>query len=410
MADEPHERAFKLLIEEYKSLRDEIGRFQNQQKQLIAAGIAGLGVIGAALLKDPPHIADYADFFLLGPLFFGSISLLFFEAEAGIIRAGYYTGVELRRRAKVLCNGDQGILEWEKFRADHEVTLSKVTKHAQPNFSSFILPKLLLFVLPSFFCFFLFYFQHSPKHNASVPHRLIEAILLLTGIVIAITCLFSFLKVLREDTILNTDAMASDPPELLTAMAAPIQHLQVGAASLNPPPPQGPNVDLYSVFREYIKHEDDLINNRLSWNLTIQGFLFGAYYFSLQKIADIKIGMSQNTIDNPRLVVNNLLHTIHDLKLFLVVVALVGAGVSLATYASVWAARAAIQNLNTLWAPKKELYRPPNVAAEDLPALVGGGLRIAYIVGFLAATVMPVVCFIAWCFLGKDAVIDLYWF
>src|SRR5437763_1604980 len=44
--------------------------------------------------------------------------------------------------------------------------------------------------------------------------------------------------------------------------------------------------DLYRIFRSYIAHEDDLINQRQTWNLTIQGFLFAAYAFSLQKLVE----------------------------------------------------------------------------------------------------------------------------
>ena len=44
----------------------------------------------------------------------------------------------------------------------------------------------------------------------------------------------------------------------------------------------------YAIFRDYLKHEDNLINNRLNWNFTIQGFLFASYTFTIQKIAEIK--------------------------------------------------------------------------------------------------------------------------
>jgi hypothetical protein len=37
-----NDRVFQLLVEEYKSLREEIGRFQNQQKQLIARQLPAL--------------------------------------------------------------------------------------------------------------------------------------------------------------------------------------------------------------------------------------------------------------------------------------------------------------------------------------------------------------------------------
>ena len=30
------------------------------------------------------------------------------------------------------------------------------------------------------------------------------------------------------------------------------------------------DISLYTVYRDYVKHEDDLINNRLNWNFTIR--------------------------------------------------------------------------------------------------------------------------------------------
>src|SRR5262249_24622108 len=48
------------------------------------------------------------------------------------------------------------------------------------------------------------------------------------------------------------------------------------------------HLKLYSAFRDYVKHEDDLTNNRLNWNFTIQGFLFAAYSFSVQKIVEVR--------------------------------------------------------------------------------------------------------------------------
>jgi hypothetical protein len=77
-----NDRVFQLLVEEYKSLREEIGRFQNQQKQLIAAAIAGLAAVGAGLLsQSQTTIVRYPELLLLGPLFFGTLSLLFFRGR-----------------------------------------------------------------------------------------------------------------------------------------------------------------------------------------------------------------------------------------------------------------------------------------------------------------------------------------
>lgn len=37
------------------------------------------------------------------------------------------------------------------------------------------------------------------------------------------------------------------------------------------------NKDQFDQWRDHVKHEDELINHRLTWLLVVQGFLFGAY-------------------------------------------------------------------------------------------------------------------------------------
>src|ERR1051325_2213045 len=44
----------------------------------------------------------------------------------------------------------------------------------------------------------------------------------------------------------------------------------------------------YKIFRDYIEHEDGLIDKRLLWNINIQGFLFATYGFSVQKLAEVQ--------------------------------------------------------------------------------------------------------------------------
>ena len=43
----------------------------------------------------------------------------------------------------------------------------------------------------------------------------------------------------------------------------------------------------YGTLRDYVQHEDGLINTRLSWSLTVHGFLFAIYGVLLGKVADI---------------------------------------------------------------------------------------------------------------------------
>jgi hypothetical protein len=44
----------------------------------------------------------------------------------------------------------------------------------------------------------------------------------------------------------------------------------------------------YKLFREYVEHEDALINNRLTWLITIHGFLYAAYALSVGKYVEVR--------------------------------------------------------------------------------------------------------------------------
>ncbi|MGA2905059.1 MAG: hypothetical protein ABSD98_14595 [Candidatus Korobacteraceae bacterium] len=93
---------------------------------------------------------------------------------------------------------------------------------------------------------------------------------------------------------------------------------------------------LYSVFRDYIKHEDDLINYRLNWNFTIQGFLFAAYSFTLQKVADLHIAVATKTLaECGRL---DLQRAMHNLKCAIYVMAGLGIFVSFFIFIGAFAA------------------------------------------------------------------------
>jgi hypothetical protein len=212
-------------------------------------------------------------------------------------------------------------------------------------------------------------------------------------------------------------------------------------------------LELYKLFRDYVKHEDDLINNRLNWNFTIQGFLFAAYAFSLQKIADVDLGLIRNDI-NPDLVGTiPIVHNTHELRTVMLVTAGVGFCVSIFIYLSVWAARVAIDELEGRWFDLYEAYRkhtprlfvafvtrwrllnicsglssvfcfrwlkllledksynpardkketthgtPPKDNGLGLPGLIGGGSPQAHRFGFQAPSFLPLVFVVGWFFL-----------
>lgn len=46
---------------------------------------------------------------------------------------------------------------------------------------------------------------------------------------------------------------------------------------------------LFNAYRDYVKHEDGLLNQRHNWNLVIQGFLLSAYATVVQKTAEMHV-------------------------------------------------------------------------------------------------------------------------
>src|SRR5215831_731060 len=113
-------------------------------------------------------------------------------------------------------------------------------------------------------------------------------------------------------------------------------------------------IALYGAYRGYLEHEDELINRRLSWNLTLQGFLFAAYGVTLQAI----------TNKSPN----------HDLtkhlSILLYLFPLLGGAVSTLSYMAIYAAQKAIDQLREDW----------NAVAKGLRC-IGRGLPLPYLTG-----------------------------
>ena len=141
------------------------------------------------------------------------------------------------------------------------------------------------------------------------------------------------------------------------------------------------HLSIYATFRSYVQHEDDLINNRLNWNFTIQGFLFAAYTFSLQKISEIRgnLLLHLQTPSIQTTIFNSQVLGLRELRIAMVMIALVGLWVSFWVYMSVSAARIAIEELVGRWHQEYLDYKPnpeggkQNTHGSYLPGLVGGG-------------------------------------
>jgi hypothetical protein len=102
-------------------------------------------------------------------------------------------------------------------------------------------------------------------------------------------------------------------------------------------------LSLYGKFRDYLEHEDDLINSRLTWSLTVHGFLFASYGILLGKIAD-------DFTELQKVGTHILLeeHIISALFLFQVPVAALGLFIGYSSWRAIIASHNAIQHLVTI--------------------------------------------------------------
>ena len=92
----------------------------------------------------------------------------------------------------------------------------------------------------------------------------------------------------------------------------------------------------YGILRDYLQHEDGLINSRLTWSLTIHGFLFTTFGFLANKTMEILGG-------GATLKVADLAFPVLQM-----IVAGVGAAVAFYSHGAIVAAPVALQHLVTI--------------------------------------------------------------
>src|ERR671923_290973 len=90
-------------------------------------------------------------------------------------------------------------------------------------------------------------------------------------------------------------------------------------------------IQYYQIIRSQIEHEDNLINQRLSWFVTAQAFLFSAYAILLNAPSEVRL---------------ERFATQQEILFFLI--PLVAIGVSILIYITVIAAMLAMANLRRL--------------------------------------------------------------
>jgi hypothetical protein len=209
------------------------------------------------------------------------------------------------------------------------------------------------------------------------------------------------------------------------------------------------DIPIYELFRDYVKHEDELINNRLSWLLTIHGFLYATYGFTIQKklevaqhMADVLQGKSSEYV-NCYVSLGNLGITIAQVEFFLIFLVLIGFFISVVGLLSIRAATLASHNLNNifdgqysdarigvqpphpnwfrrLWPPRPRFSSTQPFGAENLfvlsdghrhffsPGIGGGGHSQLVSVGIISPIAIPIILMVSWVAAGSYSAVNIY--
>ncbi len=177
------------------------------------------------------------------------------------------------------------------------------------------------------------------------------------------------------------------------------------------------HLQIYTLFRDYVKHEDSLINWRLSWNFAIQGFLFAAYAVATQKIFEANLSLATQADQSIRTQTAQMINaSVPSITRFVQLLAGTGISVTVLIFFGVNAATLAIAELDERWRHLHSAYAKVSTAEQrwwhyrryipswkthgpiqpGLPGLVGGGIHRSFKGLGIAAKFLPWVFVVAW--------------
>jgi hypothetical protein len=201
------------------------------------------------------------------------------------------------------------------------------------------------------------------------------------------------------------------PPPLPT-LPPPIRRLLLNNAPLTD------WIMVYNLFRDYVKHEDDLINNRLMWILSIHGFLYATYGFTIQKKLEVARQLAVDTKDLTRehflcyFQKANLSISVAQIELFLACIVIVGFFISFVGLVSIAAARAAQYSVRDIFHCQFTNTHRQRYGAEHtfkfgnngkeiiVPSITGGGAPQTHKRGAISPIWIPSILMASWIVAG----------
>ena len=157
---------------------------------------------------------------------------------------------------------------------------------------------------------------------------------------------------------------------------------------------------MYQIYIEYVRHENDLMNQRTTWSMTVQGGLLVILVYLLQKFFDINPALADSAAplrDEHRQLFNLLI------VVFWIIVCGLGLAVSSFSQRSINAAIAAQRELNLIW----KVNFLERAEALKFPRLMGGGSVLADDHGGLLARSLPPILVGVWIIFFLFAVLGL---
>lgn len=180
-------------------------------------------------------------------------------------------------------------------------------------------------------------------------------------------------------------------------------------------------INIYNVFRDYAKHEDQLIISRLSFILTIHGFLYTAYAFTIQKQLEIAEKISDHVAqykdDQIACYLDSGLigREYNQSTWFVYTIAFVGICISISGFRSISAAKKSARSVKRLMESQarrmlKRRYglngtifyqlRGEGAVSVILPSIAGAGNEKVEKRGFFVASSIPIILACSWIIAG----------
>ncbi|MHB8231844.1 MAG: hypothetical protein ACYDDB_02940 [bacterium] len=138
--------AVDFYLTEYKSLRDEISLYHQQQKQLMYFALLLIASFLGFISTKIQWIENNDLILLAMPSFFIILGMMFADRTVRIIRIAHYLDTDLKNRVNNLIGRD--VLNWENYKRNTTIVNKKIAKILdQVRWFIFLFPSLLILTI-----------------------------------------------------------------------------------------------------------------------------------------------------------------------------------------------------------------------------------------------------------------------